>query len=579
MSLSSAMQIGRSALNASQLGIAATSNNMANAATAGYRRQIATLTPMRGAGGGHAGSIGMGVAVSDIRRQVSFSLEARTRSAISSEHASYTRQGIISAVENTLGELGDNDLSSQLSAFFNSWSERANLVQSSAVVVQQGRSLSSFVQRLRTDLTDQRAAIDAEVGALASRANELLAQVGDLNTSISQAEVGSVNANTLRDQRDSILEELATIMDVTVVEQGAGGVDVLVGSTPVVLGGRSRGVALELTTNADGSRAARLVTRDDSSNVPAANGSLGALLAERTDTIDRSISALDTLASRVIFEVNKIHSTGVGASWLRSTTGSLQFQTADRSLALNDPANTAIASLPFQPNNGGFSVNVRNTVTGTVSTVRIDVDLDGITAAGTAGTADDTSAQDIRDALDAVAGLAASFDPSGKLVVEADAGFEFSFADDSSAALATLGLNAYFTGSNARDIAVASDLDQNPDLLAVGSWDGTTLVENGSALLIASLSTKRLDNLGSRTLIESWRDHVTVVASASSAASIQAESATVVRESLDSQRAAVSGVSLDEEAINLMNFQRQYQAGARVIEVARQLMDTLISLV
>ena len=579
MSLSSAMQIGRSALNASQLGIAATSNNMANAATPGYRRQIATLTPLRGAGGGHGGSIGMGVAISDIRRQVSLSLEARTRSALSSEHASYARQGIIGAVENTLGELGDSDLSSQLSSFFNAWSERANLVQSSAVVIQEGRSLASFIQGLRADLTDQRAGIDADIGTTATRANELLARVGDLNTAISQSEVGSVNANALRDQRDSLLEELSTIMDITVVEQGAGGVDVLVGSTPVVLGGKSRGVTLELTTASDGSRAARLVTRDDGTTVPAANGSLGALLAERSDTIDRSISSLDALASRLIFEVNKAHSTGVGATWLNSTTGTLQIPTQDQTLALNDPANSTLAGLPFNATNGAFSVNVRNAATGAISTVRIDVDLDGLTAAGAAGTADDTSAEDIRAALDAVGGLSASFDPSGRLVVNADAGFEFSFADDSSSALATLGLNAYFSGTTARDIGISSALDQNPDMLGVGSWDGSTLVENGAALRIAALSTTRLDALGNRSIIESWRDHVTVVASASNAASIQAESSTIVRESLDGQRAAISGVSLDEEAINLMNFQRQYQAGARVIEVARQLMDTLITLV
>lgn len=579
MSLSAAMQIGRLALNASQLGIATTSNNMANAATPGYRRQIATLTPLRGAGGGLAGSIGMGVAVSDIRRQVSLSLETRTRSALSNEHASYARQGILSAVETALGELGDEDLSTQLSEFFNSWSERANLVQSSAVVVQQGRSLASFVQRLRGDLVDQRSQIDAEVSSMATRANDLLGEIGSLNAAIGQSESGSTTANTLRDQRDSLLEELSTMIDITVVEQGGGAVDVLVGSTPIVLGGRTRGLTLDLATNSDGSREARLVTRDDGTIVNAGGGALGALISERSATVDRSIGAIDTLTSRLIFEVNRVHSTGVGASWLGATTGTLGIPAADRTLALNDPANATLAGLPYSPSNGGFSVNVRNTATGTISTVRIDVDLDGITSTGAAGTADDTSADDIRAALDGVAGLSATFDPTGKMVVTADAGFEFTFADDSSGALATLGLNAYFTGTTATDIGISAALDADPEMLGIGSWDGSTLVENGAALQMAGLATRSIDALGGRSLIESWRDHVTVVASASSAAMTEAESTTLVRESLDGQRAAVSGVSLDEESINLLNFQRQYQAGARVIEVARQLLDTLVQLV
>lgn len=574
MSLSAAMQIGRTALNASQLGIATTGNNMANAATPGYRRQIATLTPMKGAGRGLAGSVGMGVAVSDIRRQVSVSLENRARGALSDEHAAYARQNIMGAIETTLGELGDNDLSSQLSSFFNAWSERANLVQSSAVVVQEGRSLSSFVQRLRTDLTSQRTQIDQELSMTASRANDLLSQIASMNTSISQSEVGSTTANSLRDQRDMLVEELSTMMDVTVIARG-GSVDLLIGSTPIVMGGTNRGITLDRSS----SDSIRLTTKDDGSTLSPTSGALGALLTERIGTVDRSINALDGLTSRLIFEVNSIHATSIGDSWLRSTTGTLAMPTADRTLALNDPANSTLSDLPFGASNGGFSVNIRNTATGAVSTVRIDVDLDGITASGTSGTGDDTSADDIRAALDGIAGLSASFAPDGTLRVDAQSGFEFSFADDSSGALATLGLNAYFTGSSATDIGVSTALDQNPSMLGVGTWSDGALVANAGALAMAGLESKSIDALNGRTLLGAWRDHITVTASASSAAEVEAQAATVVRESLDGQRAAVSGVSLDEEAINLLNFQQQYQAGARVIEVARQLMETLMSVV
>ena len=64
------------------------------------------------------------------------------------------------------------------------------------------------------------------------------------------------------------------------------------------------------------------------------------------------------------------------------------------------------------------------------------------------------------------------------------------------------------------------------------------------------------------------------VAEAQSAAS----AAGVVRESLESQVAAVSGVSIDEESVNLLQFQRQYQASARLISVVDELTQTLIGL-
>ncbi|MBX3361255.1 MAG: flagellar hook-associated protein FlgK [Phycisphaeraceae bacterium] len=378
MSLSAAMQIGRTALSASQLGIATTGNNMANAATPGYRRQLATLTPSKGAGRGLAGSVGLGVAVADIRRQVSISLENRTRGALSDEHASYARQNILGAIETALGELGDNDLSSQLSSFFNAWSERANLVQSSAVVVQEGRSLSSFIQRLRGELTSQRTQLDQELGQASLRASDLIDRIAGLNTAIAQSEVASTTANSLRDQRDALIEELATMVDVSVIERG-GSTDILIGSTPVVLDGISRGLTMQRSANGE----IRLATRDDGTLLSPKSGAIGSLLAERTGAVDRSINALDSLASNLIHEVNKLHSTSIGDAWLQSSAASLRIPVADRSLALNDPANATLRSLPFAPTNGGFNVNIRNTATGAITTVRVGVDLDGLTAAAT----------------------------------------------------------------------------------------------------------------------------------------------------------------------------------------------------
>ena len=71
MSLTTALEIGRSALSASQLGIQVTGNNTANAATPGYARQIMRLSPLTGqtTGGVCAGS-GKGVSVRDVQRQI-----------------------------------------------------------------------------------------------------------------------------------------------------------------------------------------------------------------------------------------------------------------------------------------------------------------------------------------------------------------------------------------------------------------------------------------------------------------------------------------------------------------------------
>jgi len=224
-------------------------------------------------------------------------------------------------------------------------------------------------------------------------------------------------------------------------------------------------------------------------------------------------------------------------------------------------------------------VNVRDRATGTTTSVRINVDLDGITNAGTPGTSDDTTAADIQSQLNAVPGLSASFTSDGKLQVNAAQGFDFSFSDDSSGALAVMGVNAYFTGEDARDIGVRSDLVSDPTQLTTGRDINGQFVENGTAIAIAGLQDASIPALGGQTLQGLWRTAVQNVGANSAAATTAADAAAVVFSSLDAQRSAISGVSIDEESINLMDFQRQYQAASKIISVADQLTQELMQLV
>lgn len=580
MSLTDAIQIGRSALSAAQIGIQVSGNNMANAATPGYTRQVARFIPARGDSSLRGASIGSGVLVQGVQRQVDSALQGRLWSGGSDLAAASTRSSIFSQIEARLGELGDEDddhsLSSQLTAFFGSWSERANQSPSATAVVQQGDRLASFMRGLRSDLVDQSRQIEDQIGATVQRANQLLQQIAQLNQSIGASEVGNATANSLRDQRDAAISELSGIMDVTVVDRGSSGVDVLVGSNPVVLGTQVTGLHMNRET-VNGETTVSVETSFNNQKLEINSGSLGALLGSRITAVQGTIDKLDNLAAQLIFEVNRLHSTGTNARGLRSATGTLAMG-GNTGLALNDARNDATNRLPFHACNGSFVINVRNEASGGIQTTRINVDLDGVTAAGTPGTGDDTSAQDIADSINAIAGLHASFTPEGKLQITADSGVDFSFADDSSGAVALLGLNSYFSGKNAGDIGVRSDLLTDPSQLTAGKIVNGTLVENGTALDIAGLQTKQLGALGGRSLTGLWADAVAEVGGNAAGAASAANAAAVVYDSLDAQRAALSGVSIDEESINLMDFQRQYQAAAKVISTADDLTQVLLGL-
>jgi len=579
MSLGAALSIGRSALTASQLGIQVAGNNMANVMSPHYTRQTLMLGPSGGAPGSAGLYLGRGVTAQGLTREVNEAVVQRLRIGISDSSAALTKLDVYSNVEARLNELTGDDLSGQLSTFFNSWSERANLVQSSAVVVQQGQQLAGFIQSLRQGLVDQRLQVDRELGAAVERADVLLDQVATLNAEIVAAEQGRYSAGTLRDQRDAVLAELSELLDISTIEQFGGAVDVLVGSTPVVLGGRNLG--LEMGREAAGDRLNVWVQlKSDGTRVPVTSGRIGALMETRRDAVNGTIDKLDEVSRELIAQVNRVMAEASGDPGLTRAEGVLRMLPADRERPLNDARNASAEAMSPRPTNGSFLVHVRDSTTGGVRTVRVGVDLDGLDANGNRSTGDDTSAADVIAALDGIDGLRARFDASGRVVIESEPGIEFSFADDSSGVLAAMGVNAFFTGSNGRDIAVRSDLVSNPESLRIGRMgaDGT-LIENGAALAVAKLQDTRLEALGGATLRGRWSSAVQEVGNRAGTARVQAESAEMVRMSLQSQRDSLSGVSLDEEALNLSMYQRQFQGASRLISVTDELLRTLMSLV
>ncbi len=577
MGLFAAMQIGRSALVSSQVGIQVAGNNMANAATPGYTRQSLFLSANRGQVMGSF-SLGRGVGIDAVERQIDEALQARLRRSLADEASASAIDDIMSQLESVLGELSGNDMSSELGTLFDTWSEATNLISSQSVVVQQADQFAQFIRDLRGDISLTRTQIESQLDARVLRADTLLSEVAAINGQIVSAESTGATANELRDRRDNALDELATLMDISVVEQDGGSVDVLVGSIPVVLGTTNRGVQVE--RESDGSTLTTVVTLgSDGTPLDISAGSIGGLLSARDGTIDRTLERIDSLAAGLIFEINKLHSTGTNLSGLTATTGAFAVASGDLSVAMNSGSNTTFDQLPFGPSNGGFFVDIRNPTTGASQRVRIDVDLDGITDAGIPGFDDDTTPQDIADALDAIDGLNASFNAEGKLEITASPGFEFSFSDDSSGALAALGVNTLFTGSSGRDIAVRADVMDDPSLLMVGRFENGVLVENGTALGISALREQGITALGGISAGRFWTDAVENVASTASIARTNADAGQIVRQSLEAQRASLSGVSVDEESINLLNFQRQFQGAAQVISTADELLQTLISII
>lgn len=565
MSLIGALNIGRNALAVQQASIQVTTNNIANAGNPDYTRQSARLTP--GADQQYMPGIflGSGVNLDSVNRQIDNALLQRLRSAMSDSKGADAQQSWLSRVESVFNALGSNGLSSQMSTFFNGWSKLAGNPQDMGlrqIVLTNGASLSKSFQDVRRQLTGLRDDLDSRVAAQATEADDLIRQVAELNGRVTVAEgAAGGQANALRDQRDAVINKLSELMDVTVTDD-KGSLNVFVGSQPLVIGTTARGVELKQTSESTGIRT-QLVFKDSPNTVvPVSGGEMGGLLAARASAVETT-GKLDTLARSLIHELNKVHSSGQGLSGLTAVASTNP---------VSDPTarlDSAAAGLAFPPKNGSFVVTVTSKATGLTTSKLIKVDLSP-TAAPPAS-------------LDSIA--AQLNDPSiqasvtgGQLSIRAGSpDVTLSFSQDSSGVLASLGINTFFTGSGASDMAVNALVSGNPQLLAAARNGNAG--DNQTALAIASLDTQPLSTLTGLTLRQNYDTLVSSVSASTAASKTVAEGSMVVRQTLEAQRESLSGVSLDEESINLIKQQRAFQGAARIISTVDDLLQTVLNLV
>ena len=292
------------------------------------------------------------------------------------------------------------------------------------------------------------------------------------------------------------------------------------------------------------------------------SGKIGGLLRQRAETVQPAIDDLDLLASELIFQVNKIHSQGQGSLGFENVTGT--YGVNDVTAALN----STTAGLDFDTDNGSFFIHVTNKASGIRTTHQINID----------GATD--SLNDLINEINvtaAVPNVTASVGTGNTLSLAANSGYEMSLSDDESGALAALGINTFFDGADAGDISLNTVVENDPNYLAAGA--GHVPGSNDTALALAALEDVSMTNLNNKSIREYWQNSVTTLAVKAGAANSAVSSSRLVRGSLDAQVQSSSGVSLDEESINLLTFQRQFQAAARFIAVIDETLQTLLSII
>lgn len=160
-----------------------------------------------------------------------------------------------------------------------------------------------------------------------------------------------------------------------------------------------------------------------------------------------------------------------------------------------------------------------------------------------------------------------------RIEISAGGNDRITFLGDDSHFLAAAGFNTLFQGSSARTMRVNQDILNNVNLLAASSTGASG--NNEAAAALAELEDRKV--MQNRTLGEFYRTMVSGLGNEGARArQFAASNDAILRELLDLQEQE-SGVSLDEESINIIRYQQAFQASARIISTIDQLLDLVIN--
>jgi flagellar hook-associated protein 1 FlgK len=228
--------------------------------------------------------------------------------------------------------------------------------------------------------------------------------------------------------------------------------------------------------------------------------------------------------------------------------------------------NSAAAQLTETPVNGSFVLHVTQ-ANGTSTSTLVPVNL------GTNGVP--ATLNSVAASLNAIAGVTATINGGQLTIKSSNPSAKISFSQDSSGLLSALGINTFFSGNNASDIAVNSTLTTNPSLLAAAQNGEPG--DNSGALAISQVESQSLTGLGGQSLQGSYQGLVNDIANSAATAKTNATATQTVQSTLQAQQQALSGVSINEETVNLMQQQQAFQAAARVVSVVSAMYTSLIT--
>jgi flagellar hook-associated protein 1 FlgK len=522
------------------MALSTTSNNIANANTPGYNRQDVVLEISQ-PNAIRNGFVGTGVSVATIKSTFDRFIQAQLLGQQQNSGRSSTLSQNMSQIEQVFNEANGSGLSSSLTAYFNAWNDVASNPEAQAprtVLLQKASTLISSAQRMESSIQQVLNQTNQGIDGAVAKINEIATNIATLNDQIVQIEGGdlSARANNLRDERDLLMNQLSNLVGNASYENDRGAITVTLGMRNLVEGTRTN----LLSTTFDNSGGKQLYLDNTNITPLATNGQVGGMLASATEIQSDSLLGLRKLIASMTTEVNNLHRAGFGLDTSTNNnffapptlTANNYSAAATITAAFTTPSLTGVTFDEYSIGFAAGNYTVTNNQTGGVASAGAYVSgnpiiFDGlqVTITGAVTAADTFTVSPLTDAIK-----------------------NFSVA---------------LTGAS--QIAASSSLAQLPG-------------NNTNARAIIQAASTAMATLGSGTFSEYYQGLVTQAGTLSRAAADSNTFDNNILTEIQTRRDSISGVSLDEEAANLIRFQRSYQAGAKIIQITDELIQTVLNL-
>ena len=661
---SNLLNIGLSGLNAAQWGLTTTGQNISNASTPGYsvERPVYQETSGQYTGSGY---LPQGVSTSTVQRQYSQYLTTELNNAQSQGGSLNTYYTLIAQLNNLVGS-PTTGIASAITGYFTGLQGVSNNPADQSArqtAMSSAQTLANQINAAGQQYDQLRASVNTQLSSTTSSINSYTAQIAQLNAQIAAGSSAGQPPNQLLDQRDLAVSNLSQLVGVQVVQNGNSYSLFMSSGQPLVLADKSFNLGTATSPGDPTEQSVTYLGLAGATPAPTpqtmpdsavSGGTLGGLLAFRSQTLDPAAAQLGAIATSFAAQVNAQNSLGldlsgnpganlftVGTPTVYANQGNTGGATLAASFANAAQPTTSDYTLAYDGTKYTLTDNETGSVVGTATNLTNPIGGLNFSLTGTMAAGDSFTVQPTRGALDNFglattnAGAIAAASPvlaakgssnSGAATIsQGSVGTGYSLPSGTTtltyssspsqlsgfpansvvtiagsppttvtinaagttpvpynpATGATLTINSATTpapaGSMNAVTVTLSGTPNNGDTFTIGQNTGGSN-DGRNALALSNLVTAKSLNGGSSTLTDAYANYVNTIGNQTNQVQSQNKAQTSLVTQITSAQQSVSGVNINEEAANLLQYQQLYQANSKVIQTASTLFQTLLGI-